>query len=93
MTIHVGVVRMFVFIVTIFSHPPGLWLFPNLFADVGFFDSFKPWYAWHLTNAEKERRKAEKKRLRLEKQKRKEEKRKMRELRKNEKSNSEQETK
>jgi len=29
-----------------FAVPPGIWLFPNLFEDVGFFESFVPLWAW-----------------------------------------------
>ncbi|KAJ2101225.1 Translocation protein S62 [Coemansia sp. RSA 922] len=28
--------------------PQGLWIFPNLFEDVGFFESFVPLYAWEV---------------------------------------------
>lgn len=38
--------RLVLFCVTVFTVPPGLWLFPNLFEDVGFFDSFKPTWGW-----------------------------------------------
>jgi translocation protein SEC62 len=41
-----AIVRLILFIVTIFAAPPGLWLYPNLFEDVGFFDSFRPVWAW-----------------------------------------------
>lgn len=34
------------FVVTVFAVPPGLWLFPNLFEDVGVIDSFKPLWGW-----------------------------------------------
>jgi translocation protein SEC62 len=40
-----SIFRLILFCITMFSHPPGLWLFPNLFEDVGFFDSFKPVWA------------------------------------------------
>ena len=33
---------------------PGLWLFPNLFADVGFLDSFVPIWGWHGVDYEKQ---------------------------------------
>jgi len=36
-----AIFRLILFCVTVFTVPPGLWLFPNLFEDVGFFDSFK----------------------------------------------------
>jgi len=42
-----AIVRLIGFIITTFTNPPGLWLYPNLFEDVGFFDSFKPLWAWH----------------------------------------------
>lgn len=41
-----GVVRAVVFAMTYFTHPPGLWLLPNLFAECGFFESFVPAYSW-----------------------------------------------
>lgn len=44
-----SIFRLILFCITMFTHPPGLWLFPNLFEDVGFFDSFKPAWAWHET--------------------------------------------
>lgn len=41
-----SIFRLILFCVTVFAVPPGLWLFPNLFEDVGFFDSFKPVWGW-----------------------------------------------
>jgi translocation protein SEC62 len=41
-----AIVRLILFAITMFSHPPGLWLFPNLFEDVGFVESFIPVWAW-----------------------------------------------
>jgi len=41
-----AIVRLILFCITMFTHPPGLWLFPNLFEDVGFVDSFIPLWAW-----------------------------------------------
>ncbi|EED15445.1 translocation protein Sec62, putative [Talaromyces stipitatus ATCC 10500] len=41
-----AIFRLVLFCVTVFVVPPGLWLFPNLFEDVGFFDSFKPLWGW-----------------------------------------------
>lgn len=41
-----AIFRLILFFITMFSHPPGLWLFPNLFEDVGFVDSFIPLWAW-----------------------------------------------
>ena len=42
-----AIFRLILFVVTLFAAPPGLWLYPNLFEDVGFFDSFRPVWAWH----------------------------------------------
>lgn len=42
-----AIFRLILFCVTVFTTPPGLWLYPNLFEDVGFFDSFRPVWAWH----------------------------------------------
>lgn len=42
-----AIVRLILFIITMFTVSPGLWLYPNLFEDVGFFDSFRPVWAWH----------------------------------------------
>lgn len=42
-----GFVRLVVFVFTFFLYPPGIWLFPNLFADVGFIESFIPLWCYH----------------------------------------------
>ncbi|KAK4553735.1 Translocation protein S62 [Recurvomyces mirabilis] len=58
-----AIVRLILFLITMFAAPPGLWLFPNLFEDVGFFDSFKPGWAWHEDEkAIKKRKKEERER-------------------------------
>lgn len=55
-----AIFRLILFLITMFTTPPGLWLFPNLFEDVGFLDSFKPTWAWHEDEkAIKKRKKAE----------------------------------
>ncbi|KAK9457170.1 translocation protein Sec62-domain-containing protein [Dipodascopsis uninucleata] len=43
-----SIFRLILFGVTYFAVPPGLWLFPNLFEDVGFVDSFIPLYGWDV---------------------------------------------
>lgn len=48
-----AIFRLILFIITMFTHPPGLWLYPNLFEDVGFFDSFRPVWAWQETKESK----------------------------------------
>jgi protein translocation Sec62 family protein len=41
-----AIFRLILFCATVFTIPPGLWLYPNLFEDVGFFDSFRPLWGW-----------------------------------------------
>lgn len=41
-----AIFRLLLFCVTVFTVKPGLWLYPNLFEDVGFFDSFRPVWGW-----------------------------------------------
>ncbi|KAJ2844028.1 Translocation protein S62 [Coemansia brasiliensis] len=48
-----AIVRLIIYIITVLACPQGLWIFPNLFEDVGFFESFVPAYAWEVS---KERR-------------------------------------
>ncbi len=43
-----SIVRLVVYVVTYFTAKPGIWIFPNLFEDVGFFESFVPLYAWDI---------------------------------------------
>jgi translocation protein SEC62 len=58
-----AIFRLILFVLTMFAVPPGLWLYPNLFEDVGFFDSFKPLWAWHEDElAIKKRKKEERQR-------------------------------
>lgn len=45
-----AIFRVILFCITYFVTPPGLWLFPNLWEDVSFLDSFKPVWAWHEVN-------------------------------------------
>jgi translocation protein SEC62 len=42
----IAIVRLILFVITMFAVPPGIWLFPNLFEDVGFFESFVPLWGW-----------------------------------------------
>ncbi|RMZ71818.1 translocation SEC62 [Pyrenophora seminiperda CCB06] len=56
-----AIVRLILFVITIFAAPPGLWLYPNLFEDVGFFDSFRPVWAWQETPEDVKAKKAAKK--------------------------------
>ena len=45
--------RLVLFCATVFTVPPGLWLYPNLFEDVGFFDSFRPIWGWQEVSFDK----------------------------------------
>lgn len=54
-----AIFRLILFLITMFTTPPGLWLYPNLFEDVGFFDSFKPFWAWHEDEKAVKKRKKE----------------------------------
>jgi translocation protein SEC62 len=56
-----AIFRLILFVITFFLVPPGLWLYPNLFEDVGFFDSFRPLWGWHETKEDVKRKKKEKK--------------------------------
>ena len=48
----ISVIRMIVFAITYFFYKPGIWIFPNLYEDVSFFDSFAPLWDWHKTKSE-----------------------------------------
>lgn len=39
-------VRLIIFVVTYLTLPQAFWLYPNLFEDCGFFESFVPLYGW-----------------------------------------------
>ncbi|KAF9585946.1 Translocation protein S62 [Lunasporangiospora selenospora] len=43
-----AIVRLILFMITWVVLKPGVWLFPNLFEDVGFVDSFIPLWGWHV---------------------------------------------
>ncbi|KKZ68387.1 hypothetical protein EMCG_00156 [[Emmonsia] crescens] len=51
-----SIFRLILFCVTFFAVPPGLWLYPNLFEDVGFFDSFRPVWGWQETKKKKSKK-------------------------------------
>ncbi|KTW27342.1 hypothetical protein T552_02325 [Pneumocystis carinii B80] len=43
----ITILRLFFYVITTTILPPGIWIFPNLYEDVGFVDSFKPLWDWH----------------------------------------------
>ncbi|KAI1377770.1 translocation protein [Hypoxylon crocopeplum] len=52
-----AIFRVILFCATYFVVPPGLWLYPNLWEDVSFMDSFRPVWAWHETAKPKKKKK------------------------------------
>ncbi|KAI8050227.1 translocation protein Sec62-domain-containing protein [Syncephalis plumigaleata] len=42
----ITVVRLIFYLLTVVLVKPGIWIFPNLYEDVGFIDSFIPLWAW-----------------------------------------------
>ncbi|KAJ1806883.1 Translocation protein S62 [Coemansia sp. RSA 2598] len=42
----IAIVRLIVYVISLGVAPQGLWIFPNLFEDVGFIESFIPLYGW-----------------------------------------------
>ncbi|GAA5887354.1 hypothetical protein JCM5296_007109 [Sporobolomyces johnsonii] len=50
-----AIVRLILWLFTKVLLSPGIWLFPNLFADVGFVDSFIPLWAWDVAPPKKVR--------------------------------------
>ncbi|KAI9778397.1 MAG: Translocation protein S62 [Candelina submexicana] len=53
-----AIFRLILFVITMFAVPPGLWLYPNLFEDVGFFDSFRPLWGWQEEKKKKKKGKS-----------------------------------
>ena len=43
----ISIIRLIVFGITYFMLSPGIWIFPNLYEDVSFIDSFIPLWDWH----------------------------------------------
>ncbi|KAI0066839.1 translocation protein [Artomyces pyxidatus] len=56
----VAIVRLIFYIITVLIVSPGIWIFPKLFADVGFFESFVPLWDWDLPKKKSKKRKGEK---------------------------------
>lgn len=50
-----SIFRLILFCTTVLAVPPGIWLFPNLFEDVGFVDSFKPLWGWQEKKKKKKK--------------------------------------
>ncbi|GAA6027145.1 hypothetical protein JCM8097_002428 [Rhodosporidiobolus ruineniae] len=58
-----AVVRLFLWLFTKLAVSPGIWLFPNLFADVGFVDSFIPLWGWDVPPPKKSKKTKEERAL------------------------------
>ncbi|TIC16998.1 hypothetical protein E3Q15_00782 [Wallemia mellicola] len=57
----IAIIRLIIYIITMFTASPGVWIFPNLFEDVGFIDSFIPLYEWDYPKKKKTGKKKAKK--------------------------------
>lgn len=44
----IAILRLIFWLITLVVAKPGIWIFPNLFEDVGFVDSFIPLWAWDV---------------------------------------------
>lgn len=49
----IAVVRLILYVITMFIVPPGIWIFPNLFEDVGIIESFIPFWEWDKPKVKK----------------------------------------
>lgn len=56
-----SIVRLIFYIITVVVASPGIWIFPQLFADVGFVESFIPLWEWDIPKKKSKKKKAEKK--------------------------------
>lgn len=56
-----AIVRLIIFVITWATLPQAFWLFPNLFEDCGFFESFQPAYGWAEPAGAKKKKKKGKK--------------------------------
>jgi len=57
----IAIVRLIFYIITVVVASPGIWIFPKLFADVGFVESFIPLWEWDLPKKKSKKRKGDKK--------------------------------
>ncbi|KAI0000214.1 translocation protein [Russula compacta] len=54
----ISVIRLIFYIITVLVASPGIWIFPRLFADVGFVDSFIPLWEWDLPKKKSKKKKS-----------------------------------
>jgi len=56
----IAVLRLIFYIITVIVASPGIWVFPQLFADVGFVDSFIPLWEWDVPKKKSKKKKGDK---------------------------------
>jgi len=56
----IAILRLIFYVITLVVASPGIWIFPKLFADVGFVDSFIPGWEWDLPKKKTKKGKKEK---------------------------------
>jgi len=55
--IALSIFRLIFYIITVVTASPGIWIFPKLFADVGFVESFIPGWDWDIPPPKKQKKK------------------------------------
>ncbi|KAI0947763.1 hypothetical protein AcW1_009443 [Taiwanofungus camphoratus] len=55
-----AIVRLIFYIITVIVASPGIWIFPKLFADVGFIESFIPLWEWDIPKKKSKKKRADK---------------------------------
>ncbi|KAG6818721.1 hypothetical protein H0H93_002490 [Arthromyces matolae] len=65
----IAIVRLIFYIITVVVASPGIWIFPQLFADVGFVESFIPLWEWDIPKKKKKKSKKDEKPEKSEKKK------------------------
>ncbi|KAG7441134.1 translocation protein [Guyanagaster necrorhizus] len=56
----IAILRLIFYIITVIVASPGIWIFPKLFADVGFVESFIPLWEWDIPKKKSKKKKSEK---------------------------------
>ncbi|KAF9528379.1 translocation protein Sec62-domain-containing protein [Crepidotus variabilis] len=56
----IAIVRLIFYVITVIVASPGIWIFPQLFADVGFVESFIPLWEWDLPKKKSKKKKGDK---------------------------------
>ncbi|KAI0077390.1 translocation protein [Panus rudis PR-1116 ss-1] len=57
----IAIVRLIFYIITVIVASPGIWIFPQLFADVGFVESFIPLWEWDVPKKKSKKRRSSEK--------------------------------